>query len=744
MTNNSYVLKRLRKPRVAATPEPLTLASLNTPFASALERYFQVSLFLLIVTGFTALAGTGRLDWPSTVFVAGALVFRGYLLVRNRDVQIPNRWTNYLTILYVLVFVGDLFVVSGSYVAATVHLVLFSLVIKLFSIQKPRDYVYLAVLSFLAVLAASVLTVSSSFLPIFTVFLLLAINTFIVMEVRRAMIKAVHRGHIPNQRDFSRQVGRWLSLNSLLIMSGIAAFSVVLFFLLPRFSAGYLSAYAPHTEFTTGFSDHVQLGEIGRIQQSNAVVMHVQFDHGEGNLDLRWRGVALNQFDGRSWTNEDPVPEIISDQSPIRSLQIERHNLPQSIRETVQSRLLRYRVIMEPIGTNVLFLAPVPIEVIGKFRNVGIDRNGALVNTDHSRNTESYEALSLTVQPSAEALRQASGDYPTDVKESDLGLPPIDGRIRALARKITADQNTDFDRAAAVEHYLRTNFGYTLQMSDRQTPDPLAEFLFERKQGHCEYFASSMAVMLRSVGVPARIVNGFRTGEYNPLTQNYIIRARDAHSWVEVYLPAVGWTAFDPTPPDPRYASGEMSRLMSYLDAAQEFWREWVINYDFSHQRTLTNTATAQSQRTLWNIGRWTHDTYQRLLANAERLENRVSRAPGWWSTAAIALLALGFALLNLRRMTRAIINIRVARAPASSPRLAAAVWYERMVRSAAKLGYHKQASQTPHEFVETIREESLRRSVENFTRAYERARFGDSPEDAKCLPEIYEQVKGN
>src|SRR6185312_6956587 len=307
--------------------------------------------------------------------------------------------------------------------------------------------------------------------------------------------------------------------------------------------------------------------------------------------------------------------------------------------------------------------------------------------------------------------------------------------------RITADQNTDFDKAAAIERYLRTNFGYTLQLSDRPTPDPLAEFLFERKQGHCEYFASSMAVMLRSIGVPARIVNGFRTGEYNPLTRNYIIRARDAHSWVEVYLP-VGWTAFDPTPPDPQYASAGMGRLMSYLDAAQEFWREWIINYDFSHQRALTNTATAQSQRTLWNIGRWMHETYKHLIAIAERLQNRAAQAPGRWSTTAIALLAFVLLVANLRRIARAVINIRLARAPANSPRLAAAVWYQRMVRSAAKRGYRKRPSQTPREFVESIREESLRRSVENFTQAYERARFGDSPDDANRLPEIYEEVK--
>jgi len=100
---------RSRKTGAAATPEPLTLAGLNTPFASALERYFQFSLFLLIVTGFFALAATGRLDWPSLAFVGAALTLRGYLLLRNRDLQIPNRWTNYLTVLYVLVFFGDLF-----------------------------------------------------------------------------------------------------------------------------------------------------------------------------------------------------------------------------------------------------------------------------------------------------------------------------------------------------------------------------------------------------------------------------------------------------------------------------------------------------------------------------------------------------------------------------------------------------------------------------------------------------------
>src|SRR6185312_9285340 len=100
---------------------------------------------------------------------------------------------------------------------------------------------------------------------------------------------------------------------------------------------------------------------------------------------------------------------------------------------------------------------------------------------------------------------------------------------------------TDYDKAAAIQDYLKSNFSYSLQMASERPADPLAYFLFERKQGHCEYFASAMAILLRTVGIPTRVVNGFRTGEYNDLTGQYIIRGRDAHSWVEVYLPAYGW-----------------------------------------------------------------------------------------------------------------------------------------------------------------------------------------------------------
>ncbi len=117
--------------------------------------------------------------------------------------------------------------------------------------------------------------------------------------------------------------------------------------------------------------------------------------------------------------------------------------------------------------------------------------------------------------------------------------------------------------------------------------DPLANFLFERKQGHCEYFASSMAVMLRTLHIPSRVVNGFVSDEFNDLTGNYVVRARNAHAWVEAYFPGYGWVTFDPTPDSASGTPEGWGRAMLYLDAASSFWREWVVSYDSSHQSIL-------------------------------------------------------------------------------------------------------------------------------------------------------------
>src|SRR5262249_36211716 len=134
-----------------------------------LHRYLEISVYLLALTGFVALASTGGLDLPAIIFVSSALLIRGYLLTTGQRLIISERWTSVLTIGYVVYYLADFFLISRSFISATVHLVLFVMVVRLFSEQRDRDHYFLSVIAFLMVLAAAVLTVDSVFLTTFVV-----------------------------------------------------------------------------------------------------------------------------------------------------------------------------------------------------------------------------------------------------------------------------------------------------------------------------------------------------------------------------------------------------------------------------------------------------------------------------------------------------------------------------------------------------------------------------------------------
>ncbi|HST13074.1 MAG TPA: DUF3488 and transglutaminase-like domain-containing protein [Terriglobales bacterium] len=497
--------------------------------SAAIERYFQVSLYLLVLTGFGTLASTGTVDIPTVGIVGFALLLRGYLLSKRSDYQMPTRWTNYLTLAYVAFFFADYTMLSRSFLTATVHLVLFGMVIRIFSVHKERDYYMLAVLAFLMVLASAVLTVDSVFLFAFAAFMLMAVVTFVLMEMRRSSQTASIPAREPSDRLTYRRMAFFLAGTSPALVALILAGASAIFFLLPRTSAGYLGSFAAGSDMATGFSDRVQLGRIGQIQQSKAVVMHVQIEGDtRGAFDLKWRGVALSRFDGRVWSNP-------TEQYPILRQADGRYPLWRNLASTGPkgSRPIHYRVLMEPIGTNIFFVASKPRFLTGEYRVLGTDRGGAIYNLDASHTVSLYDVDSDLFEPKAQDLEKAGQPSYGEMFEY-LQLPTLDPRIPELARKITASSTNSYDRATALERYLMTQFGYTLELP-RETPkDPLAEFLFVRKQGHCEYFASSMAIMLRTLNIPSRVVNGFRTTEFNDVTGNYVIRASSAHSWADL------------------------------------------------------------------------------------------------------------------------------------------------------------------------------------------------------------------
>src|SRR5947209_18506253 len=254
---------------------------------TAMQRYFEVALYLLVLTGFGTLASTGGVDLPTMLLAGAAVLFRGYLLATRRTFLIPERWTTVLTVAYAGFYLLDYFFISGGFLNATIHLVIFALVVRLFSAGRERDYYFLAAIAFLMVLAAAVLTVGSMFLLTFSGFMMVAVVAVILMEMRHAAAKSTVHASEPRDELAHRHLAFSLAGASPLLVLFILLGAAGIFFLLPRISAGYFSAYAPGSELTTGFSGRLQLGPSGQIQQSHAVVMHIQIDRDDrGVFDL--------------------------------------------------------------------------------------------------------------------------------------------------------------------------------------------------------------------------------------------------------------------------------------------------------------------------------------------------------------------------------------------------------------------------------------------------------------------------
>jgi transglutaminase-like putative cysteine protease len=178
------------------------------------------------------------------------------------------------------------------------------------------------------------------------------------------------------------------------------------------------------------------------------------------------------------------------------------------------------------------------------------------------------------------------GQVPAGGSGPTLNLEGVTPRISALAAQVMG-QGTPMERADRLERHLIESYEYTLDFVGRSADNPIENFLFRYRSGQCEYFASSMVLMLRSQGIHARLVTGFLGGEYNPFEGYYIVRENNAHAWVEAYLPGEGWRIYDPTPPAGRPTDRDQSALM-YFQQAWDFvlfrWDRYVLTFGIYDQ----------------------------------------------------------------------------------------------------------------------------------------------------------------
>jgi len=561
-------------------------------FRVAVDSPRPRSALAMVALASATLAITGQLSpWP-LLLAALALAWAVRRGARPAGWQ-RNRWLLNAALAGCVVSAFVTHLLGGALLVALAHFAVLAQGLQLVDARPRRTEFLLVALAIFQVTLAANLTDSVIFPPLLIAFTIAAVWTLVVHTLRAEALEA---GEPEAAR---RALSRGLERTTLMASLCSVLLSLALFPLLPRvrsgaiFDKGFGVAVA-----TSGFSERVELGDIGRIRLDPSRVMRVTTLEGPVAApgDRYWRGLAFDRFDGRRWavtpSLRTPVqgdPEIGVDLGGPRRR---------------GSRAVQ-QIAREEIRSGVLFTPGLPAAFRGAVGRLERDANRSLHAPAASSKRVLYHVVAELTEPSdaelaAQAVEAPKGD------PRYLQLPPLDARVVALAREITAGAANDAARVRAVESWLRSHGLYTDAPPDfGDTRSPVEAFLLDRTEGHCEYFASAMVVLVRSLGLPARIVNGFAGGHSNALGGFLEVAQSDAHTWVEVPYAKDGWVRYDPTPPDLRLASAEALRgsgsFTELASAIELWWFRNVVDFDRGHQ--------ARAVRSVWLAWhRWRKD----------------------------------------------------------------------------------------------------------------------------------------
>ena len=569
------------------------MISAGTLRLALLHRRLTIAMALSALAAFAAGAGLPL----AASLVTGALLMVGF--VWQPGPELSQRIERAVLVIIALLVVWTLyqvFVVTDDVVAPVVALLLVLLLGEALRSLDARNDVRLYTLSFALLVAATAYLPGVVFGIAFVAFVQLTTLALMVGHMRREA-----ELHGTPQRSLDRTMLR-TTLALSLITLGMGALVFLAFPRLPRniFGRGITT---PGVSMA-GFGDEVSIGEYGsRIYANPEIVLRVEFPSGDSVIvpsraeisGMYWRGRSFDEFDGIRWSrNARRMPRAWAPENWYRGWMGDG-----------AVRVPDHRVYGGTLDARVLFgLHPV-LNVVPRsdFRPI-IDAVGDLGYV--TGGTPIYTVQSGWYAPSPARLRLAepvlaSGSPPRvrtlaqglDVTAARyyLQLPPIPARVRALADSLGASAPTTYDRVVATRRYLQSNFDYTLDLPDSRAEATLEHFLFERRAGHCEYFSTALAVLLRAQGIPARNVNGFLGGEWNEFGRYLAVTQNDAHSWVEVWFSGFGWVPFDATPAGGTAGlaqeDGLLAPLRSLFNGMQHRWSKWIIDYNLDRQIEL-------------------------------------------------------------------------------------------------------------------------------------------------------------
>ncbi|HKG45582.1 MAG TPA: DUF3488 and transglutaminase-like domain-containing protein [Pyrinomonadaceae bacterium] len=685
--------------------------------------YFRAFSYAMIAVAMLALVLAGGLSAGLALVFFAVMV--GSWLLENTKWQLPERYGLGIVLLSIPLFYADWHYQKAIGepterlgVTALAHLIVFLSAVKLLQVKKDRDWVFLYLISFFEVLLAAGLSFSPVFLGTLTLYLLCglsAVTAFEIQKARRSLAYTETRLLVPPDSRVFKKTGQlsWrsseaarLPVVAVALLVLIFVLALPLFLIAPRSGAAALTRSGGALTNFIGFSENVTLGQIGTLKQSDDIVMRVRIENSQSARELRWRGVALDEFTGIGWRKSPQARQL--DAIP------ERGGFFKVDTTEALHRLTTQTFFLEPLESPVLFAAPRVVALQGDLPFVRVDEEGSVQSRRHDFERIMYKALSDINEPRMDQLRNDLRPLPVSYYRY-LQLPErLDPRVGQLAMTIILHANASnrYDTAKAIESHLQREYPYSFDMK-ASGPDPLADFLFNVKTGHCEYFASAMVVLLRTHGIASRVVNGFLPGEYNDAAGAYTVRQSDAHSWVEVYFPETrSWVTFDPTPSAGRtepVRTGFTAQLQKYGEALELLWFQYVVGYDKQEQRSLATSL----HNTVFDYGRMASN----LLNTMSRyLNGNVLAVAAGVTAFALALLLLLFHK-RILRWTRA----GLVQSSGDGRAFSNVQFYERLISLMEQRGMSRDQHLTPLEFADTLRSNE----VLVITRAYNRVRYG-------------------
>ncbi len=548
-------------------------------------------------------------------FIASIVLFS-----TKRHTLIPIQFWNVVILLTVAGTAGMMFFSEESVITSGIRFILMLIAIKLLSRRgAERDDWQIYALTFLLMAAGTAVNEDILYGVVFALYVLFGTFGLALLHMRTEQ----DRTGLPPTSAMSKTYSR------ILIALGLTVFlsSVGIFFTFPRVGLGFFATKTRASMAMTGFSEQVELGSHGVIRNNPEVVMRVEFPDNKmpaEAVSYHWRMMSFDSYDGTQWARTRPFQrarlDTITRQPPLFDT---RQLYAQPVRDYLEdAKTIRLKIYIEPLNAKqVPQLWPIKSFGLPQSIQLPFNPNSSWLHFDTmyhdlyiNQRNELGVAYNLDVasKPSLSPLEQATYE-PMEPERHQLflQLPEDMERVTELASNLTQNETNPYKKAQIIERHLQTSYAYTTNLPPVEGNNPVNSFLFNTKQGHCEFFATAMTLMMRSQNIPARLVNGFLGGVWNGSGNYMSVRQGDAHSWVEVYLPEYGWVPFDPTPSSgttPMANNSITQQMRDLYDTARMRWMQWVIEYNLDSQvnalrrfSAMLSSSSSSSSKTTQN-----------------------------------------------------------------------------------------------------------------------------------------------